>query len=190
MNEDLYVGPTLLAPGPPDTGRGDRIARRIFVPLAVLLVAVLSVFYLFFNVTVVQGESMQPSLADGDRLLVTKTYDDPQRGDVVVFNKGQGPTYEGALIKRVIAIPGDTVSLDHGIATVNGVVEDVTGLTLDSGDLSSVSPTLVESGTVFVLGDNRPIALDSRDLGLVPVTTLRGKAVFLFAPITKMHVLR
>jgi len=188
VNEDLYTGPTLLAPGASD--RGDRMARKAFLPLAVFFLAVLAVFYIFFSVTVVKGESMEPSLLDEDRLLTSKSYSVPHRGDIVVFRTVDSQDHREDLIKRVIAIEGDSVAVEHGVATVNGVVEQTSSLTVSPDDPTEVPLMVIQPGTVFVLGDNRPIALDSRDIGAVPLAAVRGRAVFLFAPISRMRVVR
>lgn len=188
MNDELPIGPTLLAPGVDD--RGDRVARKILIPMVVLFVAVVVVFYVLFSVTVVDGESMEPSLLDSDRVLTTKTYSQAHRGDVVVFRTIDGSNNRSDLIKRVMAIEGDTVSVENGVATVNGVVEDTASVRLSEYDRSSVAALTVGPGTVFVMGDNRPISLDSRDIGAVPLEAIRGRAVFLFAPINRTRVIR
>jgi signal peptidase I len=76
------------------------------------------------------------------------------------------------------------------VATVNGVAEDTSSLTLGPDDRAPVPHTVVEPGTVFVLGDNRPISLDSRDLGAVSVDSVRGRAVLVFGPVTRMQFVR
>lgn len=186
--DDLYIGPTILAPGVDD--RGDRIARKILIPLALLLALIVGAFYVFFSVIVVAGESMEPSLSSADVLLVTRSYSTAHRGDVVVFRTRDDEEHEQDLVKRVAAIEGDTISVDNGIATVNGLVEDVSGLTVSAADTTAVDPLVVPAGSVFVLGDNRPIALDSRDFGPVPLTAIRGKAVARLAPIQRVGGVR
>jgi len=156
----------------------------------VFLLAVLVVFYVLFSVTVVSGESMEPSLRDADRVLTTKYYSAPRRGDIVVFHTVDTQDRPEDLIKRVVAVEGDSVSVDSGVATVNGVVEATTSLTLSPDDRTHVPPTVVEPGTVFVLGDNRPISLDSRDIGAVPVGAVKGRAVFVVAPAHRMQFIR
>ncbi len=187
-SDDLYTGPTLLAPGANDTGRN--LARRLIIPLALLLFAVVLVFYVFFTSITVRGESMEPTLRNGDRLLITKGYDTPARGDVVVFATLDTRNREEDLVKRVIAVQGDTVEVRQGIALVNGTVEPARSILTSPYDPSYVKPFVIEPGNVFVMGDNRPIALDSRDLGPVPITSIKGKAVYLYAPINHARSLR
>lgn len=188
MNDDLYTGPTLLAPGVSD--RGDRVARRVFWPLIALLFGVLGVFYIAFSVTVVSGDSMEPTLSDADRVLTTKSFSAAHRGDIVVFHTVDDRDRTEDLIKRVVAVEGDSVSVESGVATVNGMVEDTSPLTVSPDDASFVPPTVVRPGTVFVMGDNRPISLDSRDIGPVPLSAIKGRAVFVFAPLYRMQVVR
>ena len=186
--DDLYIGPTVLAPGVDD--RGDRLARKVLIPLALVLLLIVGTFYVFFSVIVVAGDSMVPTLLPADVLLVTRSYATPRRGDVVVFRTMDGTEMQQDLIKRVAAVEGDTVSVDNGIATINGVVEDVTNRTVSAQDGTVVDETVVPAGFVFVLGDNRPIALDSRDFGSIPLTAIRGKAVIRFAPIQRASRVR
>jgi len=183
-SDDLYTGPTLLAPGASDRGR--RIAGKLLVPLSVLFLSVILLFYVFFTAFTVRGESMEPTLLNGDKLLVTKSYDTPARGDVVVFETLDEQNREEDLVKRVVAIPGDTVEIRQGIAIVNGVVESTQDIETSPYDGTYVPPTKIAEGQIFVLGDNRPIALDSRQLGPVPVFSVKGRAVYVFAPIGRM----
>jgi signal peptidase I len=187
VSDDLYTGPTVLAPGVSE--RGDRVARRIVWPLLGLFLGVIALFYVAFGVIVVNGESMEPTLNHADRVLITKSYDTARRGDVVVFDAGGEKGLDEDLIKRVVAVEGDSVSVEAGVATVNGVIEETASLTLGPDDRAAVPLTVVEPGTVFVLGDNRPISLDSRDLGSVPASAISGRAVFVVAPVYRMRVL-
>jgi len=187
-SDELYTGPTLLAPGASDRGR--RVAGRLLIPLGVLFIVVVLLFYVLFTAFTVRGESMEPTLLDGDRLLVTKSYDVPARGDIVVFRALDVRNREEELVKRVIAIPGDTVEVRAGVAIVNGAVEPTSGLNTSPYDGTYTPPTTIDSGHIFVLGDNRPIAFDSRQLGPVPVFSVEGKAVYLFAPLSRMRSLR
>ena len=188
MSDDIYIGPTVLAPGASDTGR--RLAGRLLIPLSLLLFLVVLVFYVFFTAITVRGESMEPTLLNGDRLLVTKSYKVPARGDIVVFKTLDRANREEDLVKRVIAVPGDTVEVRQGIALVNGAVEQTRGIRTSPYDNTYVQPAVVPPGHVFVLGDNRPIALDSRGLGPVPSFSIKGKAVYVFASPDRTRSLR
>jgi len=84
-NDDLYIGPTVLAPGPREPSKlADHLARWIVVPLMILVLAITLVFYVFFSSAVVEGDSMSPTLANGDYLLITHGARGLQRGDIVV----------------------------------------------------------------------------------------------------------
>lgn len=186
VTDPLQIGPSVLAPGVDD--RGDRLARKVLLPLALLLAIIVSVFYIFFSVIMVAGDSMAPGLSPGDALLVTRSYSAPQRGDIVVFRTLDGTDHEQDLVKRVAAIEGDTISVENGVATINGQLEEVTNRIVSVSDPTVVESFVVPAGAVFVLGDNRPIALDSRDFGPVPIATIRGKAVARVAPIQRAGV--
>jgi len=185
VSDDLYVGPTLLAPGADDRGR--RLAGKLLIPLSLLFLAVVLVFYVFFTSVTVKGVSMEPTLLSGDRLLITKGYDLPQRGDVVVFATLDQHDREEDLVKRVIGIPGDTVEVRRGVALVNGAVEYHESLNTSPYDDTHVEPFVVPPGRVFVMGDNRPIALDSRQLGPVPISSVKGRAAYLYAPLRRVR---
>lgn len=187
VSDDLYIGPTVLAPGASDRGR--KLAPWLLIPLALFLLVVLLVFYVFFTSITVNGDSMEPTLVSGDRLLISKGYDSPERGDVVVFVTLDRHNREEDLVKRVIGVAGDTVEVRAGIALVNGVVEPTRTINTSEYDPTYVKPFVVPAGRVFVMGDNRPIALDSRQLGPVPVNSIKGKAAYLYAPIGRARKL-
>lgn len=174
----------LLDPPLRETGRGERIARLLFWPLQLILVAVVLVAYVLYTPLRVDGDSMQPNLHDADRLLYTKSYEEPTRGDVVIVEDGQGD-----LLKRVVAIGGDTVEIRDDIAFVNGVPEQNARIVLARGSGVTLHPITVPQGHVFVLGDNRPISYDSRIMGTVPLERIKGKAVFVFAPINRVRLI-
>ncbi|MBS3957142.1 MAG: signal peptidase I [Clostridiales bacterium] len=171
--------------GPP--GRGDRIARRIIVPLLIVFILVTAVFNVWFDQTFVDGDSMEPTLRHGDRVLVTKAYDTPRRGDVVLVlarPRGGGPERE--FLKRVVAIEGDTIAVVRGVAIVNGAQEPGEYATLLSQDDITTREIKVPAGTVFTLGDNRPISYDSRFYGPAPIEAVLGRVIAIWAPIGRI----
>ncbi len=171
-----------------DPGRGDRIARRIMVPLLVFLAVLIIVFYIVFTPRIVDGESMAPTLRDGDRVLSTKGYDTPSRGDVVVVrvrDRDGAPRAQG-FIKRIIAIEGDTVRVDSGMAYVNGAPESGEYQPITSGGDLSVDEFVMPPGTVYVLGDNRPISYDSRIYGPAPLDAIAARVLLVWSPIGRM----
>jgi signal peptidase I len=125
----------------------------------------------------VQGTSMSPELKDGERILVNKFlyyFGDIERGDVVVFWYPEDP--ELSFIKRVVALPGETVEIRSGAVLVNGAPLDEPYVAGQNADLRSFPPHEVRPGHYFVLGDNRKGSNDSRSWGLVPERYVYGKA--------------
>jgi len=169
----------MLAPGAPR--RPDRLARWLVWPLLVLLMLVTIIFYILYAPLQVAGESMEPSLSNGDRALRTKEYTDPQRGDIVVVDV-RTPSDEDDIVKRVVGVAGDTVEIRDDIAIVNGQVEDIAHLALMRGQGVYRPATVVPEGMIYVMGDNRPVSLDSRYIGVLPVNKVRGRVAFVFLP--------
>ena len=187
-DDDVYIGPTALEPGPPEPSKlADAMARWVVVPLIVLLVAIVLVFYVFFSSAVVDGESMRPTLDNGDYLLITHGAKSLQRGDIIVTGvlEKAGPV---ELVKRVIALPGDTVEIRDDAAYVNGAAEPSRGQLVVPRFSVSRTPYVVPDGYIYVMGDNRPVSEDSRYLGPVPLSGLKGRAVLVFAPINRVRV--
>ena len=158
--------------------------------LIYILTAVVLLCLLCFRVVVVTGSSMYNTLIDGDYLLLISStfYRQPQQGDIIVASKD---SFDGGkpIVKRVIATEGQFVDIDFetGTVYVDGVALEeaytYTKTTLDEG----VSfPLRVETGHVFVLGDNRDRSKDSRspEIGQVDHREILGKAIFLFMPGT------
>lgn len=145
---------------------------------AVLFVAVILVF--FFRIATVNGQSMEPTLSDRDRLLLTTAPSSYKYGDIVVIHR------EGleSLVKRVIATPGDKLDIDFekGIVTVNGTVLDESYIaepTYLSYTDGPVFPFVVPQGYYFCMGDNRNNSLDSRSasVGLINEQYIIGRMV-------------
>jgi len=144
-----------------------------------VLVAILHLFVV--QISVVRGHSMQPSLEDGDRLIVDRLayeWADVERFDVVVLRYPNDTSVD--FVKRVVGLPGDRVSIRNGALIVNGVeVAQGFGPVRDS---SAMSERVIPPGHYFVLGDNRPISCDSREFGFVARDLLKGKVRARFWP--------
>ena len=189
-DDDLYIGPTILAPGAPSgQGVGNRLAQKILVPLAVVLLLVVLVFYVFFDRGRVDGPSMLPTLHNADMVLVTKGYPTPHRGDVV-FTKTDENGVPIELVKRVIGIPGDTVEVKQDVAYVNGAPEPARGQVVMAAAAGSFVPVVVPPGQLFVMGDNRAVSEDSRYIGTVPLSGVMGRVVAIYAPVTRLRFVR
>ena len=136
----------------------------------------------------VGSESMVPTLQVWDRLLINKlAYDleGPERGDIVLFRDPEGG--EEPLIKRVVGLPGDEISLQNGHLILNGepqrepyVVERA--CVRGAPRACSFGPVTVPKGHVFVMGDNRANSYDSRFFGPIPEESIIGEALVRFWP--------
>lgn len=138
----------------------------------------------------VEGTSMQPHLADQERIFVNKFvyhFSEIVRGDIVVFWYPRDPTK--SFIKRVIGLPGEEIEIRSGIVYINGRRLDETYLKAEYFDYSSFGPTIVAPGHFFVLGDHRDSSNDSRNWGLVPQHNIFGKAVFRYWPLSKIGLI-
>lgn len=157
-------------------------ASTIYEGLSVVIssIFIIAVVFTFgFRLVGVSGGSMIDTLHDGEWLIVTPYYDEPQYGDIVISThklESMGP-----IVKRIIATEGDTVEIDaDGNVTVNGTLIDESSYAVEvsrmHGDLDY--PVTVPEGHVMLLGDNRPVSADSRFsyVGFAPVDALLGKA--------------
>lgn len=158
----------------------------------VTAIAVALVVIQFVMPTMVYGVSMEPNFEGGDFVLVNKQAytngNEPQKGDVIVFQSRQKDENgdDKKLIKRVIAVEGETVSVDKGKVYINGqeLNDEYTKDGITNGE---VAPVVVPEGTVFCLGDNRLHSTDSRFLGVgfVKEETIQGKVFFRLYPFDK-----
>jgi len=154
-------------------------AQTVIIALVIALLVRTFVLQLY----VVDGSSMYPTLQSGDRLFVNKLVyrlREPRPGEVVVLRDPIVP--ERRLIKRVVAVGGETVEVRGGVLYVDGRPVQEGFAIPDTGPSGDVKPTLVPPGHVYVLGDNRGGSLDSRVLHAIPLRSVEGKAAFLFWP--------
>lgn len=142
-----------------------------------------------FQVARVEGRSMEPTLHDHDRLVVNKLeyrLQTPQIGDIVMLRHPNTPDL--ALVKRVVAGPGDTVAFRDGRMLRNGTLvrEDFVPQEFRSHEDQPV--TDVPQGFYFVLGDHRNDSNDSRYFGPVPQKYILGKIQVRWWPLTRATV--
>ena len=152
--------------------------------LGALLMVTVHVFVI--QVSIVRGNSMEPALHDGDRLVVDRvTYNlaNVARGDVVVLRYPRNPDVD--FVKRVVGVPGDHIAMRAGVLFVNGKVSDDYGCITDRDHMEEL---VVPPHEFFVLGDNRPISCDSREFGLVAEHLLKGRVRMRFWPLTTASV--
>jgi signal peptidase I len=131
----------------------------------------------------VEGTSMLPRLEDHDRLFINKFVyhiSAIEQGDVVVFRYPRD--LEKSYIKRVIALPGDLLSIDHGQVWLNGKPLHENYVPQEFRDRRSMAEMVVPEGSYVMMGDHRSISSDSREFGPVERGLIYGKAVFVYWP--------
>jgi signal peptidase I len=150
--------------------------------IAIGLALVIIVF--LYQPVKVEGTSMAPLLSDQERIFINKfvyRFEAIHRGDVVVF--WYPLDRSKSFIKRVIALPGETVTIRQGVVTVNGVVVPEPYVPPQYEDVSDYGPTRVPADSYFVMGDHRISSNDSRVFGPVPSQFIYGRAVFAYWPV-------
>jgi signal peptidase I len=167
--------------------RSHRLALRLLIPLMILLAVIVVPLYVLYDSARVSGPSMVPTLEDGEYLLITRGWSRPARGDVVVVTiTDPGGTTE-ELVKRVVALPGDTVFVQGDTVQVNGAPEGFRHETVVSAATDPAFTIIVPPGRVFAMGDNRPVSDDSRDLGPLAIADVHGAVVAVWWPITRVR---
>jgi signal peptidase I len=150
--------------------------------------SVLIITFLYQPVRV-EGTSMLPRLEDRDRLFINKFvyhFEAIERGDVVVFRYPRDP--EKSYIKRVIALPGDHLRIEHGRVFLNDKLLREPYVPLEFRDNRSMADTVIPADSYFMMGDHRSISSDSRDFGPVDRDLIYGKAVFVYWPARDLGV--
>ncbi len=203
-NTNQNVGQTPDNVMPKKTGR--RFSGLFYLLRFVVLVIALVAFIQFFVIHTYQvsGQSMHPTLENGDRLIISKLRKTaslalrkdyrPSRGDIIVFND---PFIDSRqLIKRVVALPGERVQLESGQVLIYNA-EHPEGFDPDIDYKNDLVFTVgqvdltVPEGEIFVMGDNRSPggSLDSRnELGTVPIELIKGELVLRLFPLTTVKV--
>jgi len=158
--------------------------------LVYILSFIVLLFVFFVRVITVDGDSMMPTLMNNDRLVLLSNfwYRDPEPGDVVVARIAEFS--DEPIVKRVIAVEGDVIDIDFqtGTITVNGeTLEEEYILEPTTHHFGSVGihfPVQIESGHVFLMGDNRNDSYDSRyvSIGQVDSRLILGKVIFIALP--------
>jgi signal peptidase I len=189
---------------PPQPRRRLGCALEIVETLVLTLVIYLVIHNFVAQPFQVEQESMMPTVNPGEYVLIDKIsprFQDYRRGDIVVFQPPAGYGQGGVpFIKRVIGLPGDTVSLENGrvFVTPSGgspvrLDEPYVVRTVDGGPAPSLpknadgtSSWTIASGTYFVMGDNRPNSQDSRFFGPVDRELIIGRAWLRYFPLDRM----
>lgn len=189
-------------------------AAKEYIEAVIIAVAVFFILQVSVQNFKVEGSSMEPTLQNGEYLLVNKLvylrvdmqrFSDlipfwqvkeeksyfpihpPRSGDIVVFRYPLDPKRD--FVKRVVAVPGQTVEIRRGVFYVDG--EQVEGEYASTGQPSEqMEPRLLQANEYFVAGDNRPFSSDSRDWGPVPLENIIGKAWVVYWPFSKLGFMK
>nr|BBH93949.1 signal peptidase I [Thermogemmatispora argillosa] len=163
------------------------LARDILEVIALALILFLATRLAIQNYHV-ENVSMQPTLVDGENVIVNKLaylFHPPERGDVIVFHWPLDTRQD--FIKRIIGIPGDVIRTDSTHVWVNGVLLNEPYIKAPYNAIANVWK--LGKDQYFVMGDNRPDSDDSRNWGVVPRNYIVGKAIAVYWPIDKWQVI-
>ena len=180
---------TQFQPEPTTTEQPTNWKRFVLDILETVILAVV----LYFGINAVSarvrvdGFSMNPTLQDGEYILVNKLAyktGKPIRGDIVVFMFPMNPQED--LIKRVIGLPGESVAVHNGIVSIDGTPLNEPYINAEpfyDGEWQ------IPAGQLFVLGDNRNDSRDSHQWGLLPIENVIGRAVLIYWPPEEWQVI-
>lgn len=168
---------------------------RFLVKELGICAVIIIIISLYVSPTIVSGRSMAPNFSDSDYLLVSKTAyqrELPARGDVILFEsniKSEDGTKK-TLIKRVIGLPGEEVSIHDGMVHINGK-QLVDTVSLDGETFAEMGTVIVPENCFFCLGDNRANSTDSRfeSVGCIELEDILGKVIFRLYPISSIGLI-
>ena len=152
------------------------------IVIAIVLALLIRMF--IFEIVEVKQSSMYPTLKENEKLLITKPnywFAEPEYGDIVILNVEENINY----VKRVIATEGQTIEIKDSVVYIDDEPLDEPYL-VDDLEYSDFEKITVEENTSFVMGDNRPASLDSREstIGCVDNDDIFAKAIIRFVPFT------
>lgn len=165
----------------------------------VVVASILLLLRMFvFTPVIVKGSSMDPTLADSERVITLKNTS-IERFDIVTFPAPD--TEDKNYIKRVIGLPGDTIEYKDDVLYINGTATEEAYLDEFKAELTDGFPltydftleeltgeTQVPEGQLFVMGDNRRVSKDSRKIGFINQKDISGDVKFIFWPVNKIGV--
>ena len=157
------------------------------VAIALVLVVVIRAFVL--DTRVVPTTSMVPTIMPGDRLFVEKItyrFQGLERNEVIVFKPPAQSGLKDDLIKRLIALPGDTVEVKNGKLYVNDIAQEEPYLA--EPIQYTMKKIRVPPGKIFVLGDNRNRSYDSHEWGFADAGSVKGKALLTYWPLDRVRI--
>lgn len=181
------------APAAPLPRQQFRLLREL-VPMLLIVLVVFGGVRIFFQPYEVDGASMSPAIANGERLFVNRSayahvdlpalgdiypFSKPQRGDIIVLDSRR-TSRDAPYIKRIIGLPGETITYTEGIVLIDGepLVEDYINGAVTGCHGSAYCSVTIPPRHVYVLGDNRMDSEDSRLFGPIPMEEITGKAFF------------
>lgn len=161
-------------------------AHEVISIFVFTLMAMLLVTAFLFRHTVVEGNSMNDTLHDGDYLIISNLFYTLNRGDIVVCDETGIEDHDSygidaPIVKRIIALGGDKVRIENGIIYVNGEILDESKYINDISE-QAMSEITVPEGKIFVMGDNRRNSCDSEEFGCVDEDAIIGRVIFRFYP--------
>lgn len=186
---------TPLSPSRPAVGRPS-LHRPGFLEeilrMVVFVVAVTALFDMVIPRSLVDGTSMRPTFEDGERLIVSRLnylLGDPQRGEIIVFNS-INPNEPGVmLIKRVVGLPGETVTIREQRVFINGEPLNETYI-FEECRTCADNEWVLGPDEYFVMGDNRNVSRDSRYFDAVSRDHIVGDVLFRFWPVNRIGLIR
>jgi len=170
-----------------DTGKG--LLKDLFTLALLIVVVVIPIRVFVVSPFVVDGESMHPTFENLDYLIVDELIYDfraPARGETIVFRYPGNPSV--FYIKRIIGLPGETISINHGTITITTADGQNIGLAepyIVNEDATYTKNVTLLPGEYFVMGDNRPNSSDSRVWGPLPAKNIIGRVDLRLLPIGK-----
>jgi len=159
----------------------------------IALILALMIRMFFFSPIIVEGPSMQPTLLDRDRMIVNKFIyyiKEPERFDIVVFHASKHKDF----IKRVIGLPGEHVMVQDNALYIDGEQVDEPFIATSNQENFKLEMlpgnySTIPKGYVLVLGDNRNNSTDSRNLGLIAIDDIVGKANIIYWPLDRIQII-
>lgn len=165
--------------------------------LGIVSVTIMLLFAFVFRLNIVDGHSMDMTLAHGQYLMVSDLFYEPTAGDIVIVHKINADPYDAPIVKRVIATEGQTVDIDFTTWTlkVDGKVIDEPYRYLSNDPILTSDwefPITVGEDQIFVMGDNRNNSADSRtqEIGLIDERCVVGKAYVRLFPMNEFEVFK
>ena len=148
------------------------------IPYVIIFIVVVLIRTYLFTPIIVSGPSMQPTLDGGELMILNKRDTKLERSDVVVVDTGSED-----IIKRIIAMPGESISCEDGVVYVNGRRQDES---YSKGITFSFDKVVLKDNEYFVMGDNREDSMDSRHIGPIKKDFIKGTTSLVLFPFNKL----